>query len=176
MALGRSVFFTRLRSCQLQTEIVHSDDRQLRIRQPEWLPMSANSRFAVAMHIMTALAYQSGTLVSSETLAMSVRTNAVVIRRILRQLAKAGLIVTQAGKGGGSQLARSAKQITLFDIYRAIDDDDPLFAIPEKPANQSCAVSTCMRDIATEVFAEAEEALARVLRKKKLSELVAEVP
>lgn len=138
--------------------------------------MAANSRFAVAMHIMTALAYQSGTAISSETLARSVNTNAVVIRRIVRQLAKAGLIVAQAGKGGGSQLARSAKTITLFDIYRAIDDADPLFAIPDKRANPGCAVSCSMREIATEVFSEAEEALARVLRKKRLSDLVAGVP
>jgi Rrf2 family protein len=138
--------------------------------------MAANSRFAVAMHIMTALAYQNGEPISSETLALSVNTNAVVIRRILRQLAKAGLIVAQAGKGGGSHLARSAKQITLFDIYRAIDDADPLFAVPDKPANQSCAVSCSMRDLATEVFADAQQALARVLRKKRLSDLVAAVP
>jgi Rrf2 family protein len=138
--------------------------------------MAANSRFAVAMHIMTALAYNDGTAVSSEHLGRSINTNAVVVRRILRQLARAGLVVTQPGKGGGAQLARKATRITLLDVYRAIDRDDPLFALPEKPANKSCPIGSCIHDIASGIFADAESALARVLRRKRLSDLVAEVP
>ena len=47
--------------------------------------MAANSRFAVAVHAATTLAYRQARgaeYVSSEELAASVRTNPVVVRRI----------------------------------------------------------------------------------------------
>ena len=146
------------------------------IRNQNGYRMAANSRFAVAMHIMAALAYRDGESLSSEALAKSVDTNPVVIRRLLRLLAKAGLVVAQAGKGGGSHLAKRPAQITLLDIYRAIDDAEPLFALTGKPVNQTCAVSCCIQDLAGKVFAEAETALTNVLKKKRLSDLVAQIP
>ena len=49
--------------------------------------MAANSRFAVAVHAATTLAYRQARgaeYVSSEELAASVRTNPVVVRRIIQ--------------------------------------------------------------------------------------------
>jgi DNA-binding IscR family transcriptional regulator len=50
--------------------------------------MSGNSRFPVAVHVLTALAYRDGESLSSTRLAESVRTNPVVIRRLLIRLAR----------------------------------------------------------------------------------------
>ena len=48
--------------------------------------MAPNSRFAVAVHVMTVLAHNRGRWVSSPALGRSVRTNPVVIRRLLIRL------------------------------------------------------------------------------------------
>ena len=44
-----------------------------------------------------------------------------LLAKILQTLAKAGLLVSHAGTNGGYSLSRSAKQITAFEVIRAID-------------------------------------------------------
>lgn len=118
--------------------------------------MAANSRFAVATHLLTALAFvergdsPSGP-VSSEALARSVSTNPVVVRRLLGQLAAAGLVATQPGRHGGSTLARAAQRITLRDVHRAVDEGCPLGASPNEP-NAECPVGRCMGALIDEVL------------------------
>ena len=48
-----------------------------------------------------------------------------LLAKILQTLAKAGLLVSHAGTNGGYALARSATEITAFEVIRAIDG--PLF-------------------------------------------------
>ncbi len=48
-----------------------------------------------------------------------------LLAKILQTLAKAGLLVSHAGTNGGYSLARSADNITAFEVIRAIDG--PLF-------------------------------------------------
>src|SRR5437867_10727690 len=77
-----------------------------------------NSRFAVAVHVLTLMAWADEEPLKSEQVAESVNTNPVVIRRMLCELAEAKLVVSQTGAMGGSKLARPAHQITLLDIYQ----------------------------------------------------------
>ena len=85
--------------------------------------MATNSRFAIAVHTAAMLAFHEGEPVTSEQVACSVRTNPVVIRRILQLLTKAGIVRSQLGKGGGSKLVRSPAKSTLWDLYRAVERD-----------------------------------------------------
>jgi Rrf2 family protein len=48
-----------------------------------------------------------------------------LLAKILQTLAKAGLLVSHAGTNGGYALARPAKEISAFEVIRAIDG--PLF-------------------------------------------------
>ena len=82
--------------------------------------MALNTRFATAIHALVLLAAEPERLHTSEDLARSLRTNSVVVRRILLQLQSAGLAKSHKGPGGGSKLARSAKKITLRDAHRAV--------------------------------------------------------
>jgi len=136
--------------------------------------MSANSRFPVAVHILTALAYRDGEWLSSPMLAASVRTNPVVIRRLLIRLQKAGLIQAHTGKSGGVQLARRPGSITLLDVFRAVEGGSP-FVLPHKAENKACAVSCAMKRLLSSVLAETDRAISRSLEKVRLSDLVEEV-
>ncbi|MBW8858053.1 MAG: Rrf2 family transcriptional regulator, partial [Bradyrhizobium sp.] len=53
--------------------------------------MPTSTRFAVAVHILTALAVGDGKPMRSEDLAYSANTGAVVIRGLLSRLSEAGL-------------------------------------------------------------------------------------
>jgi len=75
--------------------------------------MSKSRRLSTAIHILTALAHGVGRLTSSDELAMGLRANPALVRRILSRLVKHGLVESHPGKGGGSRLARPASKIGL---------------------------------------------------------------
>jgi Rrf2 family protein len=135
--------------------------------------MAANSRFAMATHILTALAVENDKL-SSTYLADSLNTNPVVVRRILSELAKAGLLETEAGRTGGARLAKKPEAISLYDVYAAVDDGE-LFAYNPNDPNKKCALSCKMKSVLSPVFEAACGALADKLKKIRLSELVSEL-
>ena len=84
--------------------------------------MQISSRFSVAVHVLSLLALpeQDGVLLTSERMAGSVNTNPVVIRRILGQLKKAGLVEVRPASGG-TFLTRQPAAITLLEVYRAVE-------------------------------------------------------
>ena len=133
--------------------------------------MSGNSRFPVAVHVLTALAYRDGESLSSTRLAESVRTNPVVIRRLLIQLGKAGLVEALVGKSGGVRLARRPESITLLHVFRAVEGGSP-FVLPDKPENTACEVSCAMRGLLSSVLAETDRAISKSLGKVRLSDMV----
>jgi Rrf2 family protein len=137
--------------------------------------MAANSRFAVSVHTLAVMAHRQGNLVTSEMIASSVNTNAVVIRRILRALTQKKLIATLPGKNGGSKLAKDPDKITLMDIYEAVQCDEELFAVPTKPKNRLCPVSCTIKNVLNGVFDTAEEALKQSLKKTTLADILKKV-
>ena len=129
-----------------------------------------NSRFAVAVHILTLLEQSGGEPVTSEYVAGSVNTNASLIRRLLSTLAKARLTTSQLGTGGGALLARPASEITLLDVYRAVDDGE-LFGMHREVPNPNCPVG---RNIQLELESRFERA-ARALEGELARTTIAEM-
>ncbi|TGA97838.1 Rrf2 family transcriptional regulator [Sporolactobacillus shoreae] len=120
-----------------------------------------NSRVAVAIHILALIASKPHDDLPSDYIASSVNTNPVVIRRILGMLRKAGLIQTQVGKAGAS-LSRSPSDITLLNVYRAVEPDEELFAVHENP-NPHCPVGKRINAVLDEAFHGAQSALEKKL-------------
>ncbi len=103
--------------------------------------MQISSRFTVALHIFACAEYfRDRCKVTSDFLAMSINTNPVIIRRILSQLSRAGLIRVARGTGG-IEITRPLKDITFLDIYKAVEpiEDGLLFRFHENP-NPDCPV------------------------------------
>lgn len=81
--------------------------------------MNNDTRLAVSAHILALLSFDRSRYVTSELLGRSVNTNAVVIRRLIGQLKRAGLVTVRPGVGGAS-LVRSPESITLLDVFQAV--------------------------------------------------------
>lgn len=126
--------------------------------------MPANSRFAIAVHILTLMARAGDDPLKSEEVAASVNTNPVVIRRILCALSKAGLVVSQTGASGGSRLALKPSRITLLEVYRAVDAGD-VFALHRQPPNAKCPVGMNIEGALDRILDEVEQGVERVLEK-----------
>ena len=140
--------------------------------------MKSSSRFAVAVHILTlamlARSEAEGGLVTSARMADSVNTNPVVVRRILGALRNAGLVTSQPGPHGGWRLARPPEQMTLLDVYRALEED-PIFALHHNPPSPPCVVGRHMGSVLGAVFREAESAMERTLAEVTVAEVIDEV-
>jgi Rrf2 family protein len=123
---------------------------------------------------MGMLAFADECPVASDRIAESVHTNAVSIRRIFQSLGKAGLVVGQMGPNGGARLARDPRQITLAEIWRAVDDD-ALFELPRSGGNPMCSVNRAVRPVLAEVFDEATAALEASLAGVTLADVIQRV-
>lgn len=117
----------------------------------------------MAVHLLTLLAmFEGGEPLPSGYMAGSVNTNAVVVRRVLGALREAGLARSQEGAGGGWYLARSPREITLLDAYRAVEGE-PLFSLHNRQPNPACPVGRNIGGVLEDVFGEAESAMERRL-------------
>src|SRR6476620_79278 len=91
--------------------------------------MTANSRMASAVHIMSFVAYAGDEGTTSEAIAKSLQTNPVVVRKILKLLEREGLVALRQGRQGGVGLRRAASRITLGQIYKAVESETGIFAL-----------------------------------------------
>lgn len=94
-----------------------------------------NTRFSLAVHLLTLLGLEPGRSVDSTALSLSPATNPVHVRRVLGQLRDVGLVSSQSGVHGGWMLARPPAQIDLGQVWRAVNDDDPILGLHEPAPN-----------------------------------------
>jgi Rrf2 family protein len=133
--------------------------------------MSTSSRFAVAVHVLTLMAWADEEPLKSEQVAESVNTNPVVIRRMLCELAESKLVVSQTGSMGGSKLARPPHQITLLDIYLAVESRG-VFSLHRHPPNRHCPVGVNIGTVLNDVLDEVDSAVERVLANITIKDVV----
>lgn len=127
-----------------------------------------NTRFSVAVHILTFLQTKNGEPASSELIASSVNTNPSLIRRLLSQLSRKGLTVSVMGTGGGALLARPAKAITLLDVYNAVDEEGALLGI-HPDANPKCPIGRNIQAVLQARIDAAEQALRAELARNTIA-------
>jgi Rrf2 family protein len=130
-----------------------------------------SSRFAVAVHILTLMAWSEDEPLKSEQVAKSVNTNPVVIRRILCELAHARLVVSQTGSAGGSKLARKPDDITLLDIYEAVESRG-VFSLHRQHPSRRCPVGVNIETVLGEVLEEVNSAVQQVLTRITIKDVV----
>jgi Rrf2 family protein len=132
-----------------------------------------NQQFAFAVHIMAMLAHSEG-IVDSRTVAASVNTNPVVVRRLLLALRRARLVATRTGKHGGARLARKPTRISLLDIYDAVRSR-PVIMVSQRDTFKKCPVSCKMKEIMRQVSAGAEQSMRAHLRGITLDKLLRKI-
>lgn len=135
--------------------------------------MAANSRFAVAVHALAMLAVHKDERQTSRDIAGSVATNPVVIRRLLAQLARAGIVESSHGAKGGFRLARPASKVSLHDIYRAVEEGS--FFVQHEKRNEKCPLACRMQKILAAVFTRVESKVLPELKRTTLADIVGEI-
>jgi len=118
----------------------------------------SNGRFSISIHILTLLASAGGELLSSEFIAGSISINPVLVRKEMSNLRKKGFIATKEGKNGGISLAKSADQILLSEVYRAVHQA-PLLVPSKNEPNPACPIGRQINGHLNDLYEEAEKAL-----------------
>lgn len=137
--------------------------------------MQISSRFTVAIHILSALEIANDKACTSEVIATSIQNNPVVVRRIIGMLKKAGLVDVNIGCGG-TYLLKNVEDITLFDVYKAVDvvEDKKLFQIHEN-TNQECIIGANIQDVLMLMLPKAQLAMEEVLKSYTIANVVTNI-
>lgn len=131
----------------------------------------ASSRFSIAVHALALLAHNAEAPLKSEFIACSVKTNAVVIRRLLADLARADFVVSQAGAAGGTRLAKNADEINLFAVYKAVEDGE-VFALHRKTPSDKCDIGRSIQTVLTSIQNQLDLAIEESLGKITVADVV----
>ncbi len=125
----------------------------------------------MAVHVLSLMAWSGEEPLKSEQVAESVNTNPVVIRRILKELAEAGLVVSQTGSLGGSRLANDPAKTTLLDVYQALEYGG-VFSLHRQPPSRDCPVGVNIETVLGNVLSEVDSAVERVLQNITINDVV----
>ena len=123
--------------------------------------------------MMSMLAISGPGPIKSDSLASSVKTNPVVIRKLLSILRQAGLVEVRMGPQGGALLARAPEELSLRDVYLAIDER--VFSLHASPPNHGCPCGNHIQPVLTKVFENAEMAMANQLKDITLADIVSDI-
>jgi Rrf2 family protein len=135
--------------------------------------MSAtNTQFSIAIHIMAVLGYGANVDFTSSDLAVgSINACPSFVRRILSKLSKAGLVRTSRGKSGTCLLARPARDISLLDIYKAVDAPK-VFEVHTYPTQELCPVSCGFKHMMGQVLDKSQLSFESTLAKTSLTDII----
>lgn len=133
--------------------------------------MNNDTRLAVAAHILALLSFAGREYISSELLARSVNTNAVVVRRLTGRLKKAGLVNVRRGVGG-TALNRRPEDITLLDVYKAVVPNPKAtpFYLHQSPCG-TCYIGRNIHDALEAPFAKVNEAMQASMATTTIAEI-----
>ena len=135
--------------------------------------MQISSRFTIATHMLIIIAIKGKEMkVTSDFLASSVGVNPVIIRKTLSQLKKAELISVARGTGG-AEIVKELKDISLLDVYQAVDclgKSGQLFSFHDNP-NPNCPVGANIQVLDHKLI-EIQQAMEKQLSQTNLAEVV----
>ena len=133
--------------------------------------MQISSRFTIAVHILTCIDYfADDCTITSEFLAGSVGVNPVIVRQVILQLKAAGLVEVVRGKSG-ILLAKPLENITLYDVYKAVESvKGKLFRFHGNP-NPKCPVGKNIHAALDGTLAEIQNTLETKMKSITLQKI-----
>lgn len=131
--------------------------------------MKRNSRLSLALHTLSHMAGDPDRVRTSADIAEHAGTNPVVVRRVLGKLREAGLLTSEKGHAGGWRLARKPQNITLADVYIALDER--LVAPDETGDATSCSIEHALHERVSGVLEDVEQNLVQRLGETTIAEV-----
>lgn len=132
--------------------------------------MKYSTKLSDAVHILSFIQINPSSDLSSAAIAKSVQTNPGFVRQIMMCLRGAGLIQSVTGHAKPT-LTRDAKEITLLDIYRAVEGDKPLLHL-DTHINPECGVGVHIQLALKEYYEKIQAAAEKEMGSITLEDII----
>lgn len=135
--------------------------------------MKYSHKLSDAVHVLSYVEiYKDGDL-SSNAIADSIESNPSLVRRLMSSLVQGGLLETRPGSVS-PKLTGPTNQITLLDIYNAIEIDHNFLHVDEK-TNPACVVGGNIQDALNDVYAKVQQDAEASMQQVKLSSIIDDI-
>lgn len=137
--------------------------------------MQISIKCSIAVHCLIFIHEAKGIAkVTSNLLAESTGSNPVVIRNIISALKKAGLITVPRGTGG-AELCVDPADITLYQIYTALEPNGVSSLIGIHPCQErQCPVAKNIRKVLETPYHKIEDAVKEAMQAITLQSMIEE--
>ena len=126
--------------------------------------MKYSTRLSDAAHLLLFIHLNPKDDLSSTAIAESIQTNPAYVRQLMASLKRVGILSGTRGMAAPA-LTRSPAEISLLDVYRAVEGDKPLLH-QDTHTNPDCGVGVniqfVLRDCFDCVQRAAEEEMHRI--------------
>lgn len=130
--------------------------------------MAISSCFALAAHALAVLVHEGSKGATSDFIAWSANTHPARVRRVLAPLSRQGIVRGKEGSGGGYVLARAPEEITLDEIFQAVETG-PVFPVHPRSPSDDCPVGAAIIPALEILQTEVEGAVRGVLGERSLA-------
>ena len=135
--------------------------------------MQISMKCSIAVHCLIFIHEAQGIAkVTSNLLAESTGSNPVIIRNILSALKKAGIITVLRGTGG-AELCTDPSQITLYQIYSALEPGGVTSMIGIHPCqDRPCPVAKSIGKVLQTPYRKIEDAVQKSMESITLQSMI----
>ena len=132
--------------------------------------MKYSTKLSDTIHLLVFLYLADGDRMTSARIAESVKTNPAYIRQLMSALKKGGLITSDRGQANPT-LIRETDQITMLDIYRAVEGEKPLLHL-DIHTNPECGVGVNIQLSIGDFYREVQDAAEKKMQEIALKDII----
>lgn len=134
--------------------------------------MSASTKLSTSVKALSLLAAYPGQALNSETIAAQIGGNASKLRRLLSLLSKQNIVSARKGKDGGFVLQRVPEDITLQDIYCAIEDQKAFHLDVHTGVSEDIQQNRRTNNFFIDLFAEIQVDIEAKMKQISLQDII----
>lgn len=136
--------------------------------------MRISTKCSVALHVLVVLVVFKDKKLTSEMLAESTGCNPVIIRNILGNLKKAGLVEVKRGTGGATLLV-NPETVTIWTVFEAVDKSklNKLIEFHSSPSS-TCSVGKNIYDLLEKPYRIIGESVKESMKSYTLQQILDE--
>ena len=132
--------------------------------------MKYSTKLSDALHILVFISLGAGKRLTSARIAESVKTNPAYIRQLMAKLKNAGIISNTQGQANAA-LTREPCEITVCDVYRAVEGTKPLLHW-DVDTNPRCGAGIYIQLTIADFYREIQETAEKKMQSITLQSII----
>lgn len=135
--------------------------------------MKYSVKLSDAIHILSYIVINEDKNLSSTSIAESINTNPALVRKMMSNLKKSGIICSSIGRANPS-LAKPPSEISFYDIYQSVEDNPDLFHVDSNTA-KDCVVGNNIQNTLSKKYDELQEIIDNEMKNFTLSDVIEDI-